>query len=544
MKKEYSRYFLYLENTPLSLPKSARPLITSTTSKPIPCELPQKSNEKSDDKLQSKHKDDEDKKDDKKDEKKDDIKDEKKEDKKEAEKKPKGHRQRRSPQKTAGNKRCIGDFLRGKSSCDPILGASKQDAAAPSNTVASRYDSKNTIASQNVQSTQAEDNLAEESFLQANAVKNSFDSGSSFAIEKPKGLDFLSKFSLPSKSEKLFHGNILNSFESNELRPSNVDESSSQFNSASFSKVEPFSVQPIVQPNHEIPQYNPNDYLPSYEYFPKNSPKSNERSQFNAQNDNDDDDDRSSSHFQRVVVGPSSVMTTPLYKKDMVALQDVSLKVEKPPQIPSHPQSSPQGCQCDSEQFEDLLNHMQSGYSKFHNGMMQLFETFKSQSNCGSNVHRDSSSAPSQSQFNYQVECRDRNVVNGNPQLAAKCRDAFSDSRVNPSSGYYQPPTKSDQPGAFENQFLSYADYVKMISNVNANSGTILSSAYDLDSEIAGSSNPNYHHEQQKQTVDQLRQHFEVYQDTPVAAPNPVSEAPASTASTMKKFFETFKLKN
>lgn len=489
---------------------------SSTTVKLTPCELPRKSKERSEDKLE-----------------------EKSPENKESStttpstttstttsttstKKPvKWIRQRRSAGNivSSGNKRCIGDFFnsplfRGFNLGGATLGASNPNAVeSPKESI--RY-ARSIPISQNDPSKKVEDSLTDESFLQGVQMKQQR------SIMFPFGEDqsqFLSKIGLPLKTENLLHGNIISSLESNELhnsRDSRQTDSNSQ------------AVKPATgaNPSSNIaPVYRPEDYLPSYEYFPKNSQPSLNTPQYYPQSSPQSSHSRPQTYY----VGPSPYMTTPLvgkaFLRDIAQVEDIESSLQyssktsdvtrKTSQVALP--AAPSGCRCDPEQFNDLLHHMQSSYQQFHNGMIQLFDTFKSQSNCGgSNAVQgssDSSSSPTHSIYDHQIGCSDKNYVEENPELIKKCKGDFDDAYVNPSSGYYQPPGENIKTGGFKNQFLSFADYTKMM-NVNANSGTLMSSSFDMDTQGNGSPQ-TAHNDSRDQTMKQLKQHINQFRETP-----------------------------
>lgn len=493
----------------------------STTNKPAPCELPKKSIERSEDKLAEKTP----------------------EKKETSTSKPtstttsstttkttsttknpiKWTRQRRSAinsSPSASNKRCIGQLFNSPLFPDSVLGAANPSATETS-IDSVRYARSIDKISQNVQSTKVEDSFTGESMLQGvpmkqqRSIKIPFDDG-------PNRLNFLTKMSLQSKTENLLHGNIINSFESNELRPkSSIDEADS---SQSDSTIHPHAIKSIVTPSPPLdnaPVYRPEDYLPSYEYFPKNSQASFNPPQYYPQ--------EHPPKRQNFVVGPNSFKSTPFIGE--AVLEDIAEIDNAKASLQSVDKTSelalavaPSGCRCDPEHFNDLLHHMQSGYRQFHNGMIQLFDTFKSQSNCGASTTQrdgDSSSSPSQSNFDYQVSCKDKNHANGNPQLAVKCEGAFDDSYVNPSSGYYEPPGENIKTGGFHNQFLTFSDYTKMMRNVNANSGTLMSSSFNMDDQVIDSAKLTHDERDQHDTVKQLKQHINQYQEPIVTAAEP-----------------------
>jgi hypothetical protein len=479
--------------------------------------------------------------------------------------KTKSSRRRRSARNSSlGNKRCIGDLFGGLRR-DIILGASNPQAAD-----CDRYESENEVASSNVQSKTVEnDNKAYETILQAIPSKQQFFGGKLLG-DKPKTLNLFKKIS-SSKTENLIHGNLPKSIESNEVEkkvPETAEEDSSQVESSNAQTVEPFV--PPQYSKYDPPSYEPNDYLPSFEYFPKNKPTFQPIPQ----------QSYPQNQHSTVVIGPSSFKSSPIYEHHGQQ-HDISVPSYFPhqPQLPQNAlpthdkpfvvgpssfKSSPlydhlgsqqeiahttkrytdkpdsSGCRCDPEHFDDFLHHMQSSYSQFHNGMIQLFDTFKSQTNCGSKTPQisDSSSSHSHPNFDYNVHCHDKNVVNSDPELSILCQKAFVDSGVDPSGGYYNPPGAAEvKTGGFKNQFLSYQDYIKMMQNVNYNSGTVLSSSHDIDDDVVAASHKSLpDDDSHEKTVNQLRQHISQYESEIVAAapepqPEPIAEEPQLAAT-------------
>lgn len=517
---------------PLNTNKTETTTTTSTTTeKPTPCEIAtKKPNDKSEEKS-----------------------DEKKE---ETTKKPKSKSSRRRRRNvrnpSVGYKRCIADLFGGFKR-DSILAASNPNAAEDCD----RYDSE--LASSNVQSKTVEgDNQAEESMLQAIPTRKQLFGGN--LLGEP--LSLFKKLSPSSKTENLLHGNVPSS-ETSEV----VAVTSENVESPPELSI-PITNEPFAPPQfskYEPVTYEPSDYLPSFEYFPKNPVPS----RYNPQAPSQPSPQVPSQNQNSVVVGPSSFKSSPIYEhhgqQHDMSLPSHSINQPQLPQnsLPSHDKpfnigpssfkssplynhlgseqeithttkrysdkSEPSGCRCDPEHFDDLLHHMQSSYAQFHNGMTQLFDTFKSQTNCGSKI---SDSSSSNSNFDYNVRCHDKNVVNADPELSNLCQKAFAEGSVDPSGGYYKPPGAGEiKTGGFKNQFLSYADYIKMIQNVNANPGTVLSSTKfiedDDDDDDLVSASQRLQDDSHESIVDKLRQHFEQYQNPAevVAAPEP--EPPA-----------------
>lgn len=209
---------------------------------------------------------------------------------------------------------------------------------------------------------------------------------------------------------------------------------------------------------------NPGDYLPfpSYEYFPRPCDQSKPQSQSNfAPQSNQipqgylSPQDAPPQQQNRIVVGPSSMKTT-FYDPRLGAApeepQDQQVGVALP--------STPSGCKCDPEVFDELLHHMHSGYTQYHNGMMKLFDTFKTKADCPNGARGASSSID----FDPRL-CADRNLVIVTPGLAELCQQ--HNEAIVPKTG---------------GQYMSYADYIRMMQNVNFNPGTIISSSQDVPS--------------------------------------------------------------
>lgn len=487
--------------------------------------------------------------------------DEKKE---ETTKKPKSKSSRRrrsvkTPTFPCPGKRCIGELFGGFGR-DSFLGASNPHADD-----SERYDSE--VASPNVQSKKNEgDNKGEESLLQAIPTRKQL-FGGKLTLEAPKRLNLFKNFSPASKNENLLHVKLPNSVETNEIVGKTADvveADSSQSETSSTHAVEPFSTPQFSR--YDATSYEPTDYLPSFEYFPKKPvpqqiypPSPPEESQhsvvvgpssfksspiYEHQSQQHDMPAPSFSHNQPqlpqnalpthdkpFVIGPSSFKSSPLYDH-LGSQQEIAHTTKRY----TDNTNTPSGCRCDPEHFDDLLHHMQSSYKQFHNGMIQLFDTFRSQTNCGSKLPQisDSASSHSHPNFDYNVHCQDKNVVNADPDLTVLCQKA--ESVADPSSGYYKPPGAGEvKTGGFKNQFMSYADYIKMMQNVNYNSGTVLSQSHELDDDDVTAFHQRLpDDDSQENTMTQLRQHFDQYQSllaAPQPEPEPVTEEPQVAAA-------------
>jgi hypothetical protein len=500
---------------------------TTTTPKPVPCELPSTTTKKPDEKPEENSNED--------------INDTT------IKPKTKSSRRRRS---VMANKRCIGRLFDGfrngpilgvanpavddssLDSSDPVVGARHADAAD-----CDRYESDSELALK----VNVGDNHAEESILQAVPTKKQL-WGGKLSLGAPEKL--FKNLAAGQKNEVLMHGRVPSSEES-------IDVSRKAMESESDSAQEESVDSPVVEAfpppqfsHYEPPSQETNDYLPSYEYFPQNRPQHDPQAPYQEKptssvvvgpspmplyEHKQHDFSLPPLPFDQpqlpqnappsapkpFVIGPSAVKSQPLYDHLSAAPSEVAVAK------PHHVESSPPGCRCDPEQFNDLLHHMQTSYTQFHRGMIQLFDTFKSQVNCGSNTPRitDSSSSPSTPDL-----CRDRNHVNADPELAKSCQKYFADANVDPSSGYYVPPGAEDiQRGGFKNQFMSYADYLKMIQNVNYNAASVLSSSSDLDDDIVNAARDAPDNDSHEKTVNQLRSHIDHFQE-PTPEPEIVAE--------------------
>lgn len=238
---------------------------------------------------------------------------------------------------------------------------------------------------------------------------------------------------------------------------------------------------------------NPGDYLPfpSYEYFPRPCSQSNSipQSYQPPQDSIPSYQDQIPQHQNKIVIGPSSIKTTPLYQYNLMSPQDQQDNQEVGVSISS-------GCKCDPEVFDELLHHMHAGYTQYHNGMMKLFDTFKTKAACASSVNRESSSSPSLPVFDVTL-CADRNNLNAHPELIQLCQQAYL------ANGQNRAPAVSGPTAGF----LSYADYAKMVQNVNANYNTVVSSSQD-DSVVGAAPVQQNHDEEREQIMSQLKTHM------------------------------------
>lgn len=392
-------------------------------------------------------------------------------------------------------------------SSDPVVGAPQPDLLEDEEDQSQRYEQQNL---QLPVSSVPDDSHAEESVAAANpeaaeiphdellATTHQVSCDDDVAHAKrslftgKNGLSFLQRL----KSENLLHGNPTASLESVEtLQKASIDEAdSSQSESTVQQRID---TDPVLAA--PIPYNNPADYLPSFEYFPKNPsnfynsyPSQSYSSQYQPTQVREKD----------IVIGPSAFISNPVYNPENPPIAEIpveklnqidALKVQVQKNLkdlaPAKAVAAPQGCRCDPEQFNQLLHHMQASYGQFQNSMSQLFEAFRSQANCAGKTS-DSSVSPSHSSFDYKTQCADKNYVNADPVLYGLCANAFAEAKVNPSSGYYEPPGINIKTGGFQDQFLSYADYVRMMENVNANSGTLISNSDDFYQQYQPASRP------------------------------------------------------
>lgn len=397
-----------------------------------------------------------------------------------------------------------------------------------------------------------DDNQAEESNLQAIPLNlNKIVIGSS--RDDYKYYNAFKNFLQPSKSDTLIHGRYAsNSIESNESsQKSNSNNQKNTFGTSS--KTGGNMKSTIVQP-----RYNANQNYNSPQYT--NSPPLSQNEQNREQKPYYENTNPKG--FQK---SPSSIMTT-LYDPQLASphpssesesapsneevalnqeqqnLNDGSQLLQSDPNQASDQVQDPvvgnphmQGPSYHAQNFDELLNQMQSNYQTFHSGMSQLFDSFKSQSSSFQSMmdQRDSHSSHSK-HFEINARCQNQNDVIADPHLSKMCHldhgHQFGNSNPAESS---EPPVNVPPTNEFQKPFVSYADYVKMIRNVNRNSGTLL--VGHNNGEFLGAAaplteqseeHPIGHHKQG--ILSDLRTHIDSFTDVEqVAAAEPKPEVEA-----------------
>lgn len=172
-----------------------------------------------------------------------------------------------------------------------------------------------------------------------------------------------------------------------------------------------------------------------------------------------------SSNNRKINYGPSALKTDPIYQfmaqkpKEL----DVGITKSTPPQI-----NTP--CQCDSAQFQNLLRQLDIGFQQYHQNVVQILNEYSANSNCGVNGR-----ATTISNVEYDTAiCADTVRVSSDPQLAAFCQNVNGVINVEPSSGVIEIPGQKPQPArGYAGQFISFADYAKMIQNPNFNPNSL-----------------------------------------------------------------------
>ena len=446
------------------------------------------------------------------------------------------------------SKRCIEDLLRG----GPLLGAANPSMTAKK-ADCERYDDESQLSQTK---NTLDDNQAEESILQAIPLnQNRIVIGSS--KDDYKYYNAFKTVQQP-KSDSLIHGRYAsNSIESNESsQKSNSNNQKTSFASNSYSGGNMNSQKSnVVQPGYETYNSNQNFNSPQYTnslpqsqneqnreeppYYENNKPKGFRKSpssiittlydpQLGSPHPHSEskylpsnEDSTLSSEQQNSNVDPQSLQSDSNQASDQ--LQD---------SIVGNQQRS--GPSYNSQNFDELLNQMQSTYQSFHHGMSQLLESFKSQSSSFQNMmdQRDSHSSNTK-HFDFNARCQNQNQVNADPQLSKMCHLDYGDQTRNSN----EPPTNVPSTNVFQNQFVSYADYVKMVRNVNRNSGTLL--VGHKNGELLGAAaplteeseeHPIGHHKQG--VLNDLRTHIDSFTDeeqvgaaAPEQEPEPQVEA-------------------
>lgn len=156
-------------------------------------------------------------------------------------------------------------------------------------------------------------------------------------------------------------------------------------------------------------------------------------------------------------VGPSSFKTTHYDAVDGIVGEIHSVESQN---------RSP-NCECDSAQLENLLRQMDLEFHQYRENVAQHFNAYKAQINVGQAQNAASS--------NF---CDDEEYVRANPEVSNLCDDVDD---VKTTTVDY-PTTFHEQsvPKGFEGQFMSYADYAKMVQSPNGNQNTV-NNLYDGD---------------------------------------------------------------
>ena len=396
-----------------------------------------------------------------------------------------------------------------------------------------------------------DDNQAEESNLQAIPLNlNKIVIGS--ARDDYKYYNAFKNFLQPSKSDALIHGRFAsNSIESNE------SSQKSKFNN-----------QKTVSGTPSKISGNVNDEKPNF-IQPRCESCNSNRDQNPPQNTNTPSQSQKEqnieSHPLKFKSSPSSIMTTlydpQLSSSDQMSESHTELSIEdselsqnkqnldkasqlmqsNPNQVIDQMQNNIVGNKhhsdstYNSHNFDELLNQMQSKYQTFHTGMSQLFDSYKSQSGSFQNMMDQQDSHSSHSKhFDFNARCQDQNGVNVDPHLSKMCHlDYRDDVEKSNLTENYQPPLNVAPTNEHKNKFVSFSDYVKMIQNVNRNSGTLL--VNHKNGELLGAAvplteeseeQPIGHHKQG--ILNDLRLHIDSFTETDQEAtsePDPQVEA-------------------
>ncbi|XP_070498784.1 uncharacterized protein [Chironomus tepperi] len=277
------------------------------------------------------------------------------------------------------------------------------------------------------------------------------------AVPPANGIkSFFDKMSLPIKSDKLIHGNILG----------DTNESLDAISEASE------SVQ-VDENNVGVP-YSGDDNL--------GLPQSQDASQYLPQSTSQDANDP-------VVgapnIGPISFASSSFGVTDNMASNvryDMS-NMRNSINVPSFNRQSHQApCRCNYENYNNLINRIQSSYQHFQTDMSEIFEQFKAAES--SRSKGDSDTAPTiNPDMDYNVVCSDVNAVGSSPEMRKLCHE-FKASSFNVPASHHNSVNNLHR-----NDYLSYQDYIRMVTNVNANPNTLVSSS-GPDYPIVGAPNP------------------------------------------------------
>lgn len=409
------------------------------------------------------------------------------------ESKKSSRRRREVPSPSTNNKRCItftDPIFLGVpfSSGIPLLGAPNPNAAAEDDSAqdlisnpsenCERYETvkKGLFPTKNHM-----DNVPQDTILQfqaippANGIKSLFD-----------------KFSLPLKSDKLIHGNILG--DTNEsLDP--VSEASESVQVDDNNVAVPFSgdensqdaSQYLPQPVSQFPQKNIDDIVAAPN------------------------------------IGPTSFVTTNYATGENFAsnirnkLDNVKNKIMLP--ISKHEPA----CNCNYENYHNLIDRIQSSYNHFQNQMSDIFQQFQAEESSRSNT--DSYSSPTiHADIDYNVVCKDVNALSSTPELREVCHELSSAAR-NAQNIPAPQPQQSSGNELFRNDFLSYQDYIKMVTNVNANPKTLVSN-YGTNFPMVAAPNPTGSDPRNDERSNTVKLIKEYVKDLPDEAPQVAAENP------------------
>lgn len=226
-------------------------------------------------------------------------------------------------------------------------------------------------------------------------------------------------------------------------------------------------VQPeFLHPTFESPIVQPNDYDPR-EVLPLHDGVSESPIEFDFNSNN-----------RKINYGPSAFKTDPFFALlGEKPSKESNVGVTKSEVIPKS--DTEKVCQqCDPTQFQNLLRQLDIGFQQYHQNVVNILNEYSANSNCANS----GDSAISNIEYDTAI-CTDRNRVMSDPQLAAFCEKVYGDLTVEPSSGVIEIPGQKPQPArGYEGQFISFADFAKMLQNPNFNSNTL---------NIVGAENPN-----------------------------------------------------
>lgn len=221
-------------------------------------------------------------------------------------------------------------------------------------------------------------------------------------------------------------------------------------------------------------------------------------------------------------------------------------------EIPPH--HAPGGCCCNTEQLDAIVSKV----GDLHNEITSLVSEFKDQNPCNSqkNVITHKDSIPQHSQKSYNSpECSDAKAVHASPHLQKLCHfqqplqptPAPPVFEEKPTQIYEEKQSIKVDP-SFKEDFLSYMDFVKMLKDVNQNSGTLIGGA---SGEMTHIKHPDEqaHHEHKKATFkDQFSKYLETYEHQPITSPPLTTEKPKQPPisdfnAKFQSLLEKFKLK-